>query len=91
MNFMTNGNYSFAEGVLSFYAEQDARRYPVAIERAFFEERYGATPSGDFHEYWALVLDNRTELEAIVARKLETTGAAPGTPITISTTDIDNR
>ena len=88
MKFLTDGEYSFREGELSLFAEHELRRYKVTIDRDVFEQRYNATASGDFHEYWALLLDNKTELEKLAADKHTAIDASPGTPIKIATSDL---
>lgn len=90
MKFLTDGEYSFREGALSLYAEHDLRRYTVMIDREVFEQRYNATASGDFHEYWGLLMDNRAELERLAAEKHFAIDATPGTPITIAPDDLQD-
>lgn len=88
MKFLTDGEYSFRDGELSLYAKHDLRRYRVTIDREVFEQRYNATASGDFHEYWDLLLNNRAELEQLAAEKHAAIDASPGTQITIAPDDL---
>jgi hypothetical protein len=88
MKFLTDGAYSFRDGELSLYAKHDLRRYRVTIDREVFEQRYNATASGDFHEYWDLLLNNRAELEQLAAEKHAAIDASPGTRINIATSDL---
>jgi len=88
VKFLTDGEYSFREGTLSLFAEHALRRYKVSIDREVFEHRYNATSSGDFHEYWGLLLDNRTELERLAENTRAATDAGPGTPITLAPADL---
>ncbi|MEX2616244.1 MAG: hypothetical protein WD767_09120 [Alphaproteobacteria bacterium] len=90
MKFLTDGEYSFSDEELSLYAKHDLRRYRVTIDREVFERRYNATASGDFHEYWGLLMDNKAELERLAAEKHAAIDATPGTPITIATDDLQD-
>ena len=90
MKFLTDGEYSFEEGALSLHAEHELRRYTVVIDREVFEKRYNATASGDFHEYWGLLMDNKAELERLAENKHDAIDARPGTSITLAPSDLQD-
>ncbi|SLN73841.1 DUF1488 family protein [Oceanibacterium hippocampi] len=90
MQFDIEGRYDFTEGQLQVRAKHDQDDYVVVIEREVFEESFGTTASGDFHEYWSALLQHRAALEAAAAGKLEAGESTGEETIVLTPADLDH-
>ncbi|MBO6782778.1 MAG: hypothetical protein JJ899_05830 [Alphaproteobacteria bacterium] len=84
MKFLDQGKYELRETALLVEAEHDGRTHVVEIDRNLLEDRYGVTATGEFHEYWDVVLQNREELQ----RAAEHRAQDGDNPVRISMGDL---
>lgn len=74
MRILEEGRFDDRGQNLLVRVEHGRRRYTLAIAREVFVRQFGAAPTGRFHEYWALVLENEAVLETIANFKLGADG-----------------
>ncbi|MFP3943066.1 MAG: hypothetical protein ACLFWF_04195 [Alphaproteobacteria bacterium] len=70
MRILDEGKFDDRGQNLLVRVEHEHRRYTLAIARDVLVKRFGAAPSGRFHEYWSRVLENRAVLETAANFKL---------------------
>jgi len=88
MQLIDKGEYRHDEACLLIKAQDDHSRYTLHIDRKVFEQQFGATATGRFHEYMGLVFDNRQIFEQIAARKLAAGEFSKPRQIDISNADF---
>ena len=89
MKFMDTGDYTFDERALEVSAEHDNKPCRVIIPVEVFREQFGATISGDFHEYWSLVQQHREVFEKVAERQIQNGQPNDGGKVVLENSHFD--